>query len=518
MSMNSFNQIPSGPVFAKTIILGDHQTGKTSLLYNLDFNNDIERSKIPENQHHFAINISHDNNFFSTIEFTSEELESTNNQNALLKIWEYSEHLNPKDEHMAFRGAFFCIIVFNICSIDSYQAVFDRWLPMREKYCPDSYVYIVGTHLDRSHERMIDIQTICKACARKDAMYIEVSNLHHQNMNVPQHHMTYEMNILLLRKLLCKRIQFIIQKKDQFANHPNSYADTSNYTKDLITSLMSDESKQRLSDPNQEEISVPFLEPNIFSHNIGAILSSTMGLTEWKGFQQQENELSKIAESIDAFVTNLALDSDDMHTKLDLATLPINEEFLEELNKATSSSTNSQASSSIYDNVDYSQKDLENSLQELQEAFDILGLKLPKELAEQLQPPSDLNTSTASLQFNSSNFSLPNTLANGNLSLTNPPPPPPSMMTPSKIISTRKMMIKLPTGNSTELILDLDNPIEQQLDFFFQIHNMNSDHEAKRKLLQISMKMQRDYYESLNNRSRTLSKSSGTLTPPMYTR
>jgi hypothetical protein len=508
---------PHGPVFAKTIILGDNGSGRSSLIHNL---NDSRPPHLPslmngrgpeDNIGSRYSSLNHDNNFFSAIELSSAELE-TPNQSAILKLWEYTEHLSKKDETMVFRGALFCVIVFNILDVESYKSVFDKWIPLKEQMSSDSFLYVVGTHLDQSQFRKVDLHEICKACAKKDAIYVEVSNL--DGLNFP-----------LLRKLLCKRVQYMINKRESLASRTfaaNAFPSSSslnnserNYNEEEGLKHRFGGSSNGLGEKGRGELSISYLEPNIMNGSVGSILSSYFGLESWEGLENHEEDLLKISDRIDTFIEKLSTSTentildlnnisvgDDLF-KRDFQDLPIDSIELEEFDP-----TNNEI--------------LNNSYQDLNEALKILGLSLPAHL---LPAPSPGASSTGQANNNSNPAAMGN--ANANNSSSHKPTHSNSShqlygnsdksATNTNLNSTlqnsqsnmnrpnyRKMVIKLPTGQSAEMILDLDSNLEQQIDLFLMTNGMGSDYEARRKLLISTSKMQNDYMESTqSNRSRS---------------
>jgi hypothetical protein len=519
--------IQTGPAFAKTIILGDHGCGRTSLIENLDIYKTakaLHQNPLYSHQHpledHRQYSLTDTSSFFTAIELTSHELDSTggissgghigtgnnpgasgasssgnnshshhnHSQSAVLKLWEYTQNLSKKDEQLAFRGALFCVIVFDICNIHSFRAVFERWIPLKEQLSSDSFLYVVGTHLDMTNYRQVSLDEICKACAKKDAIYVEVSN-------------TTGTNIPLLRKLLCRRVEFMLKQKEAFANRTNltssilqgpsgSVMPNGEDDRDRYTSEESKYNRSRglsglgLEVPgNQSEISIPSLEPHIMASSIGSILTSVFGLEEWQGYHKQEQELVKISERIDSFVSQLAQSAD--HLDVDIGNLPITDDIFKTdvQDKPLESLLDSNETSS-------SEQDTANNLQDLANAFKILGLNVPKSLIPKGSASSASGAAVPPVPEGSQ--PEPNNSGNNN---KNPPASPARG-------SLRKMLVKLPNGSSTEMIIDLDFPLEQQIDAFVTSHGIGVESESRRKLLLITSKLQKDHIEAANNRQR----------------
>jgi hypothetical protein len=460
----------SNAVYAKTIILGDNQSGRSELIQNLDNRTAPPTSKSNSKQYNIVIDES---NFFRTIELTPHEIEYPN-VTAFLKVWEYTQHLSKKDEELAFRGALFCIITFDICRVETYRSVFEKWIPLKEQLSPDSFLYIVGTHVDQFAYRQIELNDICKACAKRDALYVEVSNV--QRTNFP-----------LLRKLLCRRVHLMLEQKDFFASPTFQSSIQAMNTQNSINNSVStggNPSSPTIQGFPNAQVSIPQLEPNIVCSSVGAILASCFDVEEWEGYEKQEQELVRIADRIDKFVENLANTADESFQQYGTAAtsltspsaLPPNDGMtgsnriqqqhgLTFSNKQWSADPPSGQPTSIEeeDNVT-----LSKSIQQLKEAFQILGLTMPESLLE-IQPQVD----SEDLDDDEDPFALPNS-ARPNL---------------------RKMQVKLPGGQLGEMVLDLESNMEQQIELFLLSNGLNYDLESRKKLLQITLKVQRDYYE-----------------------
>lgn len=462
--MNSSNQ--SGPVFAKTIVLGNTGAGRSTLIQNLQdcgpasYYRGSEDSYSPNK--HYSIN--HDNTFFSAIELTPQELESSN-QSAILKVWEYTEHLSKKDETMVFRGALFCIIVFDILNIDSYQAIFDKWIPLKERMSPDSFLYVVGTHLDQAQYRRVQLHDICKSCAKKDAVYVEVSNL--DGFNFP-----------LLRKLLCKRVQFMISKREELASRnfasflagTNNDGDNNSTTGSTHTIDTTEDRKRSIVGSSKQEISISYLEPNIMSSSVGSVMASYFGLESWEGLPAHESEMAKIAEKIDNFIEKLSSSAEN--TNIDLNNISVGEDLFR---RESQDLPIKPVDLDKFDPTDSSSH--LKSLQELQEALKVLGLNIPHHLLPQAPRPV-----TPQSEKGGQN--------GGNRA------------------NLRRMMIKLPHGQSGEMLLDLESNIEPQIDSFLINHGVSTESEAKKKLLQSTVKMQKEYLDTLRRSKQSGSRSS----------
>lgn len=458
-------------VYAKTIILGDNQSGRTELIHNLDIhqtlsssgseNNSSNNESAKRNNRKFNIVID-ESNFFSTIELTPAEVDHAN-VTAYLKVWEYTQHLSKKDEELAFRGALFCVITFDICNVQSYRSVFEKWIPLKEQMSPDSFLYIVGTHLDQFSYRQVELEEVCKACAKKDAVYVEVSN-------------STGANFQLLRRLLCRRVHFMLEQKDFFSSPAfqttmkgNNFSATEREEEAKTAAKGVKQQQQQSSAP---DISIASLEPNIMCSSVGAILSSCFDLEEWEGYEQQEQELLAVAEKIDAFVEDLANTAESNLS--DLHSLSRNDTFqyheLANLNPISRSlegedeSNNRQSEDAAF----------AETFSQLKEAFGILGLTMPESLLQN-QPEADA------------------------MSFGNGGNQDPFALSSSARNNLRKMQVKLPGGHFADMVLDLESNIEQQIELFLLSNALNFDLEARKKLLQVTLRVQRDYFENMRN-------------------
>lgn len=467
-------------VYAKTIILGDSQTGRSELISNLNYHRILSDDAIdqargassPSRKFNIVIDES---NFFSTIELSPAEIEHPS-MTAYLKVWEYTQHLSKKDEELAFRGALFCIVTFDICKVQSYRSVFEKWIPLKEQLSPDSFLYVVGTNADRHSYRQIELEEICKACAKKDAVYVEVSNANGANFQ-------------LLRRLLCCRVRYMLEQKDIFSSPAfqaklKSSALNTAADRDEDSTARHKHSKAFNSGAGVHDISVPALEPNIMSNSVGSILSSFFDLEEWEGYEKQEQEMLLIADKIDAFVENLANTAESNIG--DLHSLTMNDSFLShDLSSLPPLERNLELAGAETEEQQHARQ-LAQSFQQLKEAFQILGLSMPESLL-QSQPKEEFHDLKGD-NGEQDPFALPNA-ARPNL---------------------RKMLVKLPGGHSAEMVLDLDSNLEQQIELFLMSNGLHYDLEARRKLLQTTTRVQRDYLES----RRTMNQFNGGMGQP----
>jgi hypothetical protein len=178
-----------GTTQAKVIVLGDSGTGKSELIRNLD----------PAHSESDVEDIRNDN-FFRVVEIPPEELENTSSP-VVLKFWEHSAGISKQEEELAFRGALFCFVTFDIRNPDSANAALNKWVSLKEAHAPECFLFIIGTYLDEALHRRVDLKDICKASAKKDAIYLEISN-------------STRANVGLFRKLIKQRLNYMLYRKE----------------------------------------------------------------------------------------------------------------------------------------------------------------------------------------------------------------------------------------------------------------------------------------------------------------
>jgi ribosomal protein S10 len=234
---------------------------------------------------------------------------------------------------------------------------------------------------------------------------------------------------------------------------------------------------------NKSEISISYLEPNIMTNSVGAILSSYFGLESWEGWEAHEHEITKIVDRIDTFIEKLSSSAEN-NAFLDLNNMIVGEDvFRRESQDLPLKSIELEE----FDPTFQKNQNIQDSLQELNETLKVLGLSLPNHLmpSDSSPPPPPTNEKGQS-NLKSSNPSGNNTSG---------------VQFPNRT-HLRRMVIKLPQGQTGELMIDLESNVESQVDLFLETHGMDDDLEARRKLLQSVLKMQREYLEANNSSAR----------------
>lgn len=544
---------------AKVIVLGDSSTGKSSLIKNLNplegktidiqsnnlrnsngvdtnttttvnsytnysnsgnhNNNNYGNNNSTYNSNNNSNNGNNGNNrmtttntnrneiFFSVVEFTSEELSSSTNNhttlssnlNVLLKVWERHLGVNSNEEDLAYRGALITIITFDIRNNDTANSVFQKWIKIKEESMSESFLFVVGNFLDCSMDRKVQISDMCKACASKDAIYLEISN--------------YDLtNISLLRKLICKKLVYMLQRREELSqqafapgnsyhitdtnyvdnsnhDHVNNYDDHDESHEENKSDSNAFANAESMDNSNSNNInsnnnhrnsdgnlSIPFLEQNVMCDSIGSILSSCIGTEYWPGYLQEQQKLQEIGTRINDFVDNIKLHeltNENNISNIDEALLA-DVQFSEITNNYYSPNTNIQ-----------NQNDID--LLELKKAFEMMGLAFPATIASLAMTASRSNEKNNSQDAN-------NIGMDGMDNATNTP------IKSNGVKNLRKMIVKFPNDSSADMIIDLEASIDQQIDLFLLSNGMDEDKVTRAKLIKSVKHLRHEYIRSMSSK------------------
>lgn len=419
--MSKENDIES--LQAKIVVLGDSRTGKSSLIRSLD----------PYSKNINQANSNGEQTSFTVIEIPSNELDAV--ANVFLKFWEYTG--GGREQEIAFPGALFCIITLDMRAPETANSAFNKWMNIKESQMSESFLIVVGTFLDFATQRRVEISEICKACAQKEAIYIEVSNLDGSNIN-------------LLRRLICQRLNQMLKiREDQ--KHAASLVGrslTSNEIKNITTNdpnnpAFSEESKTLPStDLIIDSISPALLEKNILSHNIGGIYTSTFYATssdnEWIGFDRESQNLMHVGKRITNFIDTICVG-------LQIPSLPPEDYRPPSPSSSTSGSIHHNHHHHHHNHSNYHSNNSfktttlnEPDADEVRHLFELMGLPLPQSLQKR------------------QNENKPQKKA------------------------TIKMKIRLPDGNQTNLILRSGDNIEEVVYQFLVNHDMKEGNSMNR--------------------------------------
>lgn len=419
---------------AKIVVLGDPRTGKSSLVRALDpYSKQINQSTTAAagGGTRGRSTSNEPTTSFTVIEIPPNELDAV--ANVFLKFWEYTNTTGPREHEVAFPGALFCIITFDLRVPETANTAFNKWLSMKETYMPESFLFMIGTFLDSSSQRRVEIAEICKACAQKEAIYLEVSNLDGSNIN-------------LLRRLICQRLNQMLKIREE-QKHASSLLGRSssslspNDSKGLASTTgtgngngnpsYSEETKAL--PPTElviESITPSLLERNILSHSIGGIYTSTFYATtsenEWMGFERENQNLIHVGKRISNYI-------DQISHGIQLP--PPNEDYRPNPSPPISSTALS-----------------EPDADEIRHLFDLMGLPLPPSL--QLEK---------------------NTLGTS----------------PKRRTATIKMKVRLPDGSQANLVLRSDDNIEEVVYQFLVNHDMTEGGTSMNRLIDIGTAMLR---------------------------
>ena len=333
---------------AKACVLGDKGTGKSKLIDCLD---PLFLTGSRANKDAVAL--------FNIVEFSPSELDNSD-ANVMLKIWEYS----GKMDEVALQGSLFCIITLDIRDPETMASALTRWMAVKEKFMDECFVIIIGTFLDKSISRRVNIRDICKKCAEKDAVYIEVSGS--DGTNIP-----------LLRRMIASRINHVRRVQQEFlalgdkAFEIPPLEDDNNNNNSSGNNLNNDDNKNE--DGDQIPLDAPFLEHDILVDSVGSILASCIGTEYWPGMENEREALMKTAGQVHDLVLRLGFGEDDKLPKqpleFNIGTAPVQ-----------SRPTTQQSLSSDKEDIP--------DMEELKDAFDIMGFTLPPSLGG---PPISMN-------------------------------------------------------------------------------------------------------------------------------
>ncbi len=486
----------SNAIKAKVIVLGEPKTGKSQLIQNLDV-----RHQHPMDGGNSTPNADKDG-LFTIIEFSKEELENT--ENVCLKTWEHYVGISIQEEELACRGALICIITLNICDSSTANAAFNKWLTLKEEYMAECFLFVIGTHLDESLHRTVQIKDVCTACAENDATYIELSNVDGTNVE-------------LLRRLIRQRIVYMLRMRDQMASeHDLTHATNSvvNYyiaEQAPSVSASSEYAEEGKSDgsetgdisaipviippppPRPGSVAIPVFEQNILCNSVGSILASYLGAECWPGFEAEEERLVALGVQMSAFVDLLARETggefsgefDEQRVAALTSGMVVDESFYgfdrlaagDAQRKAAKSGKPAGEESGgnpaeLYVDAGY-------SFAELKGAFEVMGLSLPK----------SLSLVSAAVQ-ESGAYLVDDPLA-GDADQDQAGTPRRKGMS-----YLRKMMVRLPDGSSADMVLDLESNIEQQIELFLLSNSMADDQPARDKLVQTIYRIREEYYRA----------------------
>lgn len=471
---------------AKLIVLGDEGTGKSSLIRNLN--------------HAFGSTpIIKSDNFFTIIEIPADQLNHSSQHGVILKVWEHSNRISKQEEELALRGALFCIVTVDIRNPDSADAAFNKWVNVKELYAPECFLFILGTHFDQANHRRVELKDICKSTAKRNGVYLEISN--HTGQNIE-----------LLKKLLTQKIFYMLGRKEKIerrifrpelssaakVGNPSSSSSTAGV---FATERDSNEERKGGTELSTHgaaglhsrggtgstrgarlQHSVPPLEQHVLCDSVGSILSSCLDLEYWPGMEKENVKLEAIGHKINSFIEKLSFDIDHSNQS---NPGELNIPFLED----------AVYRSEIVDHRGEPQQQQQEAidstctLTELKNAFSILGLNFPTTVL--LEPNGDDDVqpmSTSSGLLGESNVNKAAASPSSNHSASSSPSLGPGQQHMSNKLrvnrhALRRLVVKLPGGRSADMVIDLDAALDQQIELFLLSNSLEEDHAARHKIV-----------------------------------
>jgi hypothetical protein len=305
---------------AKLVVFGDPETGKSELIRNIA---SLSNSSTDSLDHE-----PNNKSSLFNIEFSNAELgiDDPIHTGIMLKTWEYPStgSISAQEQELSFRCTLFCIITIDLRNPETAKSAFAKWYQLKEEHMEGSFLIIVGTFVDCTLQRRIEVVDISKACAQKDALYVEVSNLD-------------KSNISLLRYMIAQRLQYMMSVRDNIAadiaqntqDYYNSTRDHGNISEEAKHSASSDRTAKLKA--MEMMLSTPLLEPDLLCSTTGTILTSALGVQSWPGLDHFDtkndyvssnhelessiSELKRVAEGVSRYVDHLSLESTTLAEK-----------------------------------------------------------------------------------------------------------------------------------------------------------------------------------------------------------
>ena len=282
------------PVFqGKVIVLGDVRTGKSSLVKSL-------QPAVSNQKKTYSNTDTVD--VFSVIEMGPQELKFAGN--VLLKVCEYS----GRDDPIVFEGALIVIITIDLRSSDSAYSAFSRWTALRDEFMKESFLFVVGTFLDATIERRVEVQEIIKACNQSGpSHYVEVSNTDGTNISLFRAYIAHTVAEMLRgREALFDAID-----NSEHENHEEFFKIDPSASSDLTTESEQNKNGDASAGKLEEKLDIvypvhaPFLEQNIQLGSVGTVLASSLGTEYWPGYENMKEELSQMGQITMEYVDRL---------------------------------------------------------------------------------------------------------------------------------------------------------------------------------------------------------------------
>lgn len=368
------------------------------------------------------------------------------------------------DEGIIFQGTFFCIITLDIRNPDTAQAALAKWMQLKTSKMKEAFLIVVGTFLDRSTERRISIPELCKECVKNDGIYIEVSNK--DSSNIP-----------LLRRLLCQRINYMIQVREKLQFHVPLSSNIAGTADDDFLQIQNNEnfphinaeSSSRTPTPSSSgPLVVPFLDQDIMCGSVGSILSSVLGTKYYPGFgdgncNEETESLQRIGDQLCELVGRLAVDEKTVpHVPMENSLFGSNDDEMEYIRQHMTGRPT--AFDNLSNDIGGNERVESSSTaaKELQHAFDLMGFKVPVSSFSVSNIPSQSDNTKNALSH-----------------------------------STFKIRVRVPHQDvPSDLVIDQAYDIPGQIDAFLMQHYMEDDVHAREKIIDVAYKMVQERKEN----------------------
>lgn len=426
----------------KAIVLGDAKTGKSSFIRSL---HPIESTDTYKK--------------FSTIHISSHEIEQSDSD-LELKIWEYNtrnENLSKEQQQIVYAGALFCFIIFDITKRESASNAFNKWMKIKTKYLPNSFLFVLGTNFDNAIFRQVQISEVTKLCAQRDCVYLEISNEDGTNVSLVRKLITHRLNLMIkVRDSLYIKSKRILNNTRSILSEPideiSSFelaantmedAEEDDEDKELKSSVVSgdggDEDSVNGYEIHQNEnyefdkgagvvsnkgntinatatnntdimdnMVVPFFDDDIMTGSIGEILASCVGTRYWPGLgaptndkiepnvltsTHMEQKIHSVSHQLSSLIDRISYDAKS------IPSIPVDNTLtgedrtmegdmyytkarLEKLHTLKQLQATQECNGSTAVGLEYSANtSVQNlNIHELEHAYSIMGLTLPKHL------------------------------------------------------------------------------------------------------------------------------------------
>lgn len=361
---------------AKAVVLGDVGVGKTSLVNALAslasrreshgspfVSVDIPRAMLDE----VASSVTSPTAANQAQVPGSTQQQSSQGGDLCLKFWEHRGNADRREYETVFPGALFCIVVCDIRSPESANSAFNKWMAVRDSYMTESFLFVVGNFLDDVVHRRVEINEICKACAQRDAIYLEVSSTTGKNVPFLWHLIIQRINYMMNVK---SHMQLQIREGGSKAGEDAFPAATGAGRSKGTGSASSSEDAKTLT---------PFLEGDVDVDSIGSVLASTVGLEFWPGYEAEQENLAVIGKCITSIVNDVGGISSGLSSIDGLSQASIHDVVLQKCGDyrlAGNTSATTDEGGRLYDEPD---------LEELRHSYELMGLTLPAAILEPMQ-------------------------------------------------------------------------------------------------------------------------------------